>query len=144
MRIPALTVLAFVASGCTIHVVEEPNTPIAQQPVPVLVAAPPPAPVVVATAPSPALSPATAGPAPSGPSPSAVQLPTTPVRTRPRPELVSHTQAARPVRFKDTKPEPRTTEVASVATPAPKPTRVEKHRRYDKDHASLADVAQSQ
>jgi hypothetical protein len=48
------------------------------------------------------------------------------------------------VRFKDTKPEPRTTEMASVATPAPKPARIEKHRRYDKNHASLVGVTQTQ
>lgn len=138
MRIPALAVLAFVASGCTIHVVEAPATPIAQQPAPALVAPAGPAPVVVATrAPAPAV----------GPAPVWAPAAATPVRTRPRPELLAHVQPqAQPgrLRFKDTAPEPRTTEVASVDPPSMNPTRIEKHRRYDQNHVRSTDVAQTQ
>jgi hypothetical protein len=64
MRLPAFAILAFVASGCTIHVVEQPASPVlvaaAPQPAPVYVA--PARPVVVVTdpvvAPAPVVTPA--------------------------------------------------------------------------------------
>jgi hypothetical protein len=64
MRLPAFAILAFVASGCTIHVVEQPASPVlvaaAPQPAPVYAA--PARPVVVVTdhvvAPAPVVTPA--------------------------------------------------------------------------------------
>jgi len=137
MRIPALAALAFIVSGCSVHIVEEPSTPVAQQPVPVLVAARTP-PHWTATTPTPPAPPPSAGRA--LPEPSASAAPTTAVRTRPRPELVAQAEPARRLHFKDTTPEPRTTELASVQSPE----RVEKHRRPGPKHASLASVAQAQ
>lgn len=143
MRIPALAILAFIANGCSIHVVEEPSTPVAQRSAPVPVAARTP-PHWTATAPSQSAPPPNAGRALPQPSASAAQVPPTAVRTRPRPELVTQAQPARRLRFKDTTPQPRTTELAGVQASSGNVQRVEKHRHLDQKHASLASVAQAQ
>jgi hypothetical protein len=126
MRISALAILAFVASGCTIHVVEGPSTPVAQQPPTVFVTAP--APAVVAATPAPVTARPSARPADQEPSPVA-QLPSTPVRTQPRAGLVPTRKPSGRVRFKDTKPEPRTTEVASAQPQVGATQRLEKVKR---------------
>jgi hypothetical protein len=155
MRILALSALAFVASACTIHVVEQPATPIAAEPPPASVEAPRP---VIAQVPGAATPLPAAQQAPAAAQPSA-QLPTTPVRSRPRPELTNHAQlgsAPAPstpapsapdskwrLRFKDTKPQPRTTTLTNVATEA-KVRRPQKVEPPSTRRTSLAGVAKAE
>lgn len=132
MRLPAFAVLALLASGCTIHVVE-------QQPAsPVMVAeAPPPAPLRPIRPRPIVYVPVVASPAPSAPvaAPAPVTAPAaTPVAKRPslarpanrdRPNVTA--PAPRPLRipFRTTTPEARSPQLASGAAPT-------KHRRPQK------------
>ena len=116
MRLPAFAVLACLASGCTIHVVEQAAAPV------MLADAPPPAPVrpwrprsVVACAPAP-------GPATYAPTSPALVAP--PRRVQ-RPELTRPTPRPSRTPFKTLAPEARSPYLASSAPPI-------KHRRPQK------------
>lgn len=110
----ALTALAFLLGGCTIHVVEQPATPVAAGPAPVLVAEAPrrrPEPVRASHVPAPE-RPTTQQPSPVAQQP-APERSTPPARTdmdavRPakQPPQPSQPQARRPLRtpFRDVGP----------------------------------------
>ncbi|MES1184117.1 MAG: hypothetical protein ABUL60_09895 [Myxococcales bacterium] len=123
MRLPVFAVLAFIASGCTIHVVEQPATP-------VLVAAEPPT-LVQHRRPA---RPMTYEPVAAAP--------------RPHPPRPAHPPVAEPARptllpFKTLAPEPRHTRLAAMAPPARR--RPEKVKRPDPPtRVTLANVAKAQ
>ncbi|HEX2873209.1 MAG TPA: hypothetical protein VHP33_18245 [Polyangiaceae bacterium] len=112
MRLPAFALLAFVASGCTIHVVEQPASPVA------VVAAPQPAPVYAAPArPVVVVAEPVAPPAPVvAPTPTPVAMPIPPRRAE-RPHV---TPVAKPWRvpYRTTvAPETRSPRLARIAGP---------------------------
>jgi hypothetical protein len=118
MRLPAFAILAFVASGCTIHVVEQPASPalVAAAPQPAPVYAAPAHPVVVVAepvAPAPVVTPT---PTPT-PSATPVTMPVPPRRAE-RPQHL--TPLAKPWRvpYRTTvAPEARSPHLARVAGP---------------------------
>lgn len=104
MRIPAFVVLAFVASGCTIHVVETASpVTVAEAP-----SGPPPRPPAHVAAPRPVVYERVT------PAPAAEPTPT------PRPRVVDRTDSPAPARrllrtpVKLVRPEPRPTHVADL------------------------------
>ncbi len=117
MRIPAFVVLAFVASGCTIHVVEA-TSPVtlaeAPHPAPVYVAASQPPPFVYQRVTPPPVVYEHLTPAPS-PSPRTIPAPNrnapASVVDRSEPAAPARRQLRTPVRL--VRPEPRPTHVAS-------------------------------
>jgi|GEM_PF-6625990 len=131
MRFPAFAVLALLASGCTIHVVEQPASPVmvaeAPAPVPVPVRPRRPRPIVYV--------PVVASPAPATPVAAPVPAPVAaPVATRPslarpanrdRPHVTAPSPRPLRVPFRTTTPEARSPQLASSVGPT-------KHRRPQK------------
>jgi hypothetical protein len=119
MRFPAFAVLAFVASGCTIHVVEQPASPVMVAEAPPLVRVRParPQPVVYVPVASPA---PVATPTPVATRPSLARPP-----NRDRPHVAMPAPRPSRIPFNTTTPEARSPHLASVAPPT-------KHRRPQK------------
>jgi hypothetical protein len=124
MRLPVFVVLAFIASGCTIHVVEQPATP-------GLVAAAPPA---FDQQPRPA-HPATYEPVAAPPRHRPPRAAQPPVAEPARPTLVP---------FKTLAPEPRHTRLAAMAPPARRRPPQKVKRPDPLTRVTLADVAKAQ
>ena len=107
MRLPVFAILALVATGCTIHVVEQPATP-----------------MLVAAASTPPYAPHRLTPRRVAYEPAAAAAAPTPAPAPPRakPPTVEPTRPARPTRvpFKTLAPEPRNTHLAAVAPPTRK------------------------
>ena len=119
MRLPAFAILAFVASGCTIHVVEQPASPVllaqAPQPGPTYAAParPAPSPVVVVAEPAPAPAP---GVTPA-PTPTPVAMPIPPRRAE-RPQQVRPVAKPWRVPYRTTvAPEARSPHLTRIAGP---------------------------
>jgi hypothetical protein len=110
MRLAAFAILAFVAGGCTIHVVEQPATPV------LLAEAPPPALEGPARPPRVSYEPVAAAPLP------------VPVPTRaPAPHAAQPTRSTR-IPFRTLPPETRNTHLARIAPPT-RQRGIEKHQR---------------
>lgn len=127
MRLPALLILAFVASGCTIHVVEQPATPVlvaeAPRPAPPRYAPRPHATYEYEVAAVPA-APAAPSARPEPPAPPRAHAPTVSKPARPpRAHAPTVSKPAKPYRipFRTLPPEARTTHLARAATPKRKP-----------------------
>jgi len=124
MRLPVFAVLACIASGCTIHVVEQPATP-------ALVAAEPPA---FAQQPRPA-RPVTYEPVAAAPRPHPPRAARPPVAEPARPTLVP---------FKTLAPEPRHTRLAAMAPPTRRRPPQKVKRPEPLTRVTLANVAKAQ
>jgi len=145
MRLPGLLILAFAASGCTIHVVEQPATPVlvaeAPRPAPHRCAPRPPTIYEYEVVTAPAAAPAPARPPTDVPRP---VRPTRPARP-PRAHAPTVAQPARPflVPFKTLPPEARTTHLARIApTQKQGPQKLKRPKPLTK--VSSTSVAQSQ
>ena len=153
MHFRALAFLAFLASGCTINVVEQPATPLtlAGAPRPTRPGSAGPRPIVYVPAVAAAdRKPDARPPAVATPAPSAMPMPVAmpaPIAARPnreRPHVIKPARRASRIPFKTLPPETRSPRLVS-ATPASKRDRAQTGRRGEAIQlVSSTDVTKAQ